>query len=47
MVSVGPEEFSLGFRILAVALIALGMAGLGLGLLIGSRIQQILTALVS
>jgi hypothetical protein len=46
MVSVGPEEFSLGFRILAVALIALGMAGLGLGLLIGSRIQQILTALV-
>ncbi|HEV2949951.1 MAG TPA: serine/threonine-protein kinase, partial [Gemmataceae bacterium] len=47
MVSVGPEEFSLGFRILAVALIALGMAGLGLGLLIGSRIQQILTALVA
>jgi hypothetical protein len=46
IVTVGPEEFSIGFRLLAVALIALGMAGLGLGLLIGSRIQQILAALV-
>jgi len=47
IVSVGPEEFSLWFRILAIALIALGMTGLGLGLLIGSRIQQILVALVA
>jgi serine/threonine protein kinase len=47
ILSVGPEEFSLWFRILAIALIALGMAGLGLGLLIGSRIQQILVALVA
>ena len=47
IVSVGPEEFSLWFRILAIALIALGMAGLGLGILIGSRIQQILVALVA
>jgi eukaryotic-like serine/threonine-protein kinase len=45
LLSVGPEEFTVGFRILAIALIALGMAGLGLGLLIGSRIQQILAAL--
>jgi len=45
ILSVGPEEFSLSFRILAIALIALGMAGFGLGLLIGSRIQQILAAL--
>jgi eukaryotic-like serine/threonine-protein kinase len=45
ILSVGPEEFSLWFRILAIALIALGMAGLGLGLSIGSRIQQMLAAL--
>jgi serine/threonine protein kinase len=39
------EEFSVWLRILAIALIALGMAGLGLGLLVGSRIQQVLAAL--
>jgi hypothetical protein len=42
----GPEEFSLWFRLLAIALIGLGMAGFGLGLLIGSRIQQTLSALL-
>jgi serine/threonine protein kinase len=39
------EEFSVWLRILAIALIALGMAGLGLGLLVGSRVQQVLAAL--
>jgi len=39
------EEFSVWLRILAIALIALGMAGLGLGLFVGSRIQQVLAAL--
>jgi serine/threonine protein kinase len=45
ILTVGPEELGLWFRILAIALIGVGMGGLGLGLLIGSRIQQILAAL--
>jgi serine/threonine protein kinase len=46
ILSVGPDNFSLWFRLLATALIGLGMAGFALGLLIGSRIQQTLSALV-
>lgn len=46
VIGAGPEEeFSLWLRVLAIALIALGMAGLGLGLLVGSRIQETLAAL--
>jgi uncharacterized membrane protein len=45
ILTVGPEELGLWFRILAIALIGVGMGGLGMGLLIGSRIQQILAAL--
>jgi hypothetical protein len=46
ILSVGPDNFNLWFRLLATALIGLGMAGFALGLLIGSRIQQTLSALV-
>lgn len=45
ILTVGPEELGLWFRILAIALIGVGMGGLGFGFLIGSRIQQILAAL--
>jgi serine/threonine protein kinase len=46
IITVGPQDFNLWFRLLITALIGLGMAGFGLGLLIGSRIQQTVAALV-
>jgi serine/threonine protein kinase len=49
MVQVGPEEFVAGnyqtFRVLVTALIALGMAGFGIALLVSNRLSQTLTAL--
>ena len=48
MVGIGPEEFSSGyltFRVLVTALIALGMAGLGVTMQVSRRLQETLTAL--
>ena len=49
MVGIGPEEFSSGgystFRALVTALIALGMAGLGVTMQVSRRLQETLTAL--
>jgi serine/threonine protein kinase len=46
LVSVAPEQFTLTFRLLVTALIALGTAGFGLALVASSRLTQTLTALV-
>jgi serine/threonine protein kinase len=49
MVGIGPEEFSEGhyrtFRVLVTALIALGMAGLGVTMQVSRRLHETLTAL--
>jgi serine/threonine protein kinase len=49
MVQVGPEEFVAGnyqtFRVLVTALIALGMAGFGIALLVSNQLSQTLAAL--
>jgi serine/threonine protein kinase len=49
MVQVGPEEFVAGnyhtFRVLVTALIALGMAGFGVALLVSNQLSQTLTVL--
>jgi serine/threonine protein kinase len=46
LIGVGPEQLTLPFRLLLTALVALGMAGFGLALLVSSKLQQLLTALV-
>jgi serine/threonine protein kinase len=46
MIGVGPEQFTLTFRLLATGLIALGMAGFGLALLVSGRLGQTLSALM-
>jgi serine/threonine protein kinase len=43
--AVDPEHFTLTFRLLVTALIAVGMAGFGLAVLFSSRLSQALTAL--
>ena len=48
MVGVGPEEFKEGyrpFRLLVTALIALGMAGLGVAMTVSRRLHEMLAAL--
>jgi serine/threonine protein kinase len=45
MISVAPEQFTVIFRLLTTGLIALGMAGFGLALLVSGRLGQTLTAL--
>ena len=47
MVSVGEvEQFTLGFRLLVIGLIGLGMAGFGAALLASSRLSRTLSVLV-
>jgi serine/threonine protein kinase len=46
LVGVGPEQLTLAFRFLLFALLALGMAGFGLALLVSSLLGQTLNALI-
>jgi hypothetical protein len=47
LVGVAPKEFTLSFRLLVTALIALGMAGFGVALLVSSRLGRTLAVLTA
>jgi hypothetical protein len=45
LLSVGPEQLTVSFRLLVTGLITLGMVGFGVALLASSRLSRVLTAL--